>query len=59
MSIELQSTEEAAELLRTYSPEEIRQLWENGAFKGNTNALQDYLFKRIMEGDLESDPDLD
>ena len=59
MSIELRTKEEAAELLSTYTPEEIRQLWENGAFDGNTKALKEYLFDRIMNGDLEDDADLD
>jgi hypothetical protein len=55
MSIELHSTEEAHDLLKTYTPEQVRQLWENGAFRGNTKALQDYLFARIVDPDrLES-----
>lgn len=56
MSITLSSTEEAHELLKTYTPEEVRQLWENGAFEGNTEALKDYLFQRIVDPDRLEKP---
>lgn len=55
MSITLTTTDEASELLRKYSAEEIRQLWESGAFGDSPKAVKDYLLARLIAGDLEKE----
>ena len=45
--------DEAEALLKTYSVEEIRKLWEVGAFGDHPKAVQQYIETRIIHGDLD------
>lgn len=53
MTIDIRTHDEAEELLATYTVEQIRQLWEDGAFGDSPKAVKDYLQTRIIHGDLE------
>lgn len=53
MSLDIKTHDEAEELLATYSVEEIRQLWEAGAFGDTPLAVSQYIFTRITHGDLD------
>lgn len=56
MILEINTHDEADELLRTYTVEQIRQLWEDGAFGDSPKAVKDYLYTRVIHGDLEVGP---
>lgn len=59
MSLHIATIEEAKDLLSKYSAEEIRQLWENGAFGTSPKAVKDYLNERLLGGHLEKDERID
>jgi len=51
MGLTITTLSEAKELLKSYSPEEIRQLWENGAFtKPIPSDVKAYFIDRILNG---------
>lgn len=56
MILDIKTHDEAEDLLKTYTVEEIRVLWERGAFGDSPKAVKDYLQTRIIHGDLEKGP---
>jgi len=51
--VHIHTIEDAQELLSDYSLEEVRQLWENGAFVSPLpSEVKAYFVKRFIEGDL-------
>jgi len=51
MGLTITTLYEAKELLKSYSPEEIRQLWESGAFtKPIPPDVKAYFIDRILNG---------
>ena len=55
MSLDITTQAEAEELLSTYTTEEVRTLWERGAFGDSPKAVKEYLQERIARGDLGTD----
>lgn len=52
-TITITTKAEAEELLSTYTLEEVRQLWENGAFASPIpSEVKSYFVQRFIEGDL-------
>jgi hypothetical protein len=51
--VHIQTIEDAQELLSDYSLEEVRQLWENGAFVSPIPPeVKAYFVQRFIEGEL-------
>jgi hypothetical protein len=51
--VHIQTIEDAQELLSDYSLEEVRQLWENGAFVSPIpSEVKSYFVQRFIEGEL-------
>ena len=51
--VHIHTIADAQELLSKYSLEDVRQLWENGAFASPIpSEVKSYFVKRFIEGDL-------